>query len=70
MWNLFLGITGGSDWADYVTPLAGINSQYEWIIRIVFMVYISFTVFCVLILGLTTHPYCKKKYRPSIFYIS
>jgi hypothetical protein len=48
IWYLFLGITGGADWADYVTPLTELGDGWQWIFRILFMLYVSIVQLCVL----------------------
>jgi hypothetical protein len=48
IWHLFLGITGGADWADYVTPLTELGDGWQWVFRLLFMVYVSVVQLCVL----------------------
>jgi hypothetical protein len=48
IWNLFLGITGGADWADYVTPLCQLGLEWKWVFRLMFMIYVSVVQLCVL----------------------
>jgi hypothetical protein len=46
IWYLFLGMSGGADWGDWVTPLTKMSLGYEWLFRVMFMTYMAFTLFC------------------------
>jgi hypothetical protein len=49
IWMLFLGITGGADWYDYIQPLADSwGLGWQWVFRIIFLIYISLVQLCVL----------------------